>query len=97
MTLLKNYDLANLVRFLPLVVLLEIVRVASPLSEEPVTSIAKLRALLWCLTNFKGIWRKRLIVQSRMRTVPDSEITRYMLKPNFSLLMRTLGRPPPLS
>lgn len=93
MTLIKNYDLANLFRFLPLVVLLEAVHVGVLLPDDPMKSLAKSRALLWCFTNLRRIWRKRILVQTRIRTVPDSEVMRHMLRPNFSALRQTSGIP----
>jgi hypothetical protein len=93
MTLIKNYDLRNLLRFLPLLVLLEMAHFGFLLREEPVKSAAKSMALLWCLVNLRRIWRKRLMVQSRIRAVPDSEIVKRMLKPNFSALRQTRSLP----
>jgi GT2 family glycosyltransferase len=90
-TLIKNYELGNLLRLLPVVVLLELVRIISLLDREPAKSLAKLRALLWCLTNLRRIWRKRLFVQYRIRTVPDSEVMRHMVPLDFSALKQTYG------
>jgi GT2 family glycosyltransferase len=86
MTLIKNYGLRNLVRFLPLAMLLEFWYTLLTFPRMPRKSLAKLEAILWCLTNFQRIWRKRVQVQSRIRRVPDSEIVRRMLRPNFLAL-----------
>jgi hypothetical protein len=88
MTLIKNYDLRNLSRFLPPVVFLEITRIVLLLPKQSTRAQAKLGALFWCLTNLKQIWKKRLYVQSFVRSVPDSEVTRYMVRPNLSVLRR---------
>jgi GT2 family glycosyltransferase len=87
-TLIKNYDTRNLIRFLPPVVFLEIARVVLLLRKQSPRARAKLRALFWCLTNLKQIWKKRLYVQSFVRAVPDSEVMKYMVRPNLSLLRR---------
>jgi GT2 family glycosyltransferase len=87
-TLIKNYDMRNLSRFLGPVVFLEIVRVALLLPKQPSRARAKLGALFWCLANLKQIWKKRMYVQSFVRAVPDSEVMRYMVRPNFSVLRR---------
>jgi hypothetical protein len=87
-TLIKNYNLLNLMRFLPQVVFLEIARVVLLLPKQSHRARAKLRALFWCLTNLKRIWRKRLYVQSFVRAVPDSEVMKYMVRPNLWLLRR---------
>jgi hypothetical protein len=86
-TLIKNYDMRNL-RFLAPVVFLEIVRVVFLLPKQPSRARAKLGALFWCLTNLKQIWKKRLYVQSFVRAVPDSDVMKYMVQPNLSLLRR---------
>jgi hypothetical protein len=87
-TLIKNYSLANLVRIMPIVAALEVARVMFCLPTYPYKSLAKLRALLWCLGNLRTIWKKRIFVQSRIRAVPDSRITTQMIRPNFSFLWR---------
>jgi hypothetical protein len=89
MTLVKNYSLSSIIRYLPLVILLEIPRIVILLHESPARSLAKLQAYWWCLTNFREIWRKHELVQSRIRTVPDSEVVRHMLMTNFFALRRT--------
>jgi hypothetical protein len=87
-TLIKNYDMKNLSRFLAPVVFLEIVRAVLLLPKQPSRARAKLGALLWCLVNLKQIWKKRLYVQSFVRAVPDSEVMKYMVRPNFSVLRK---------
>jgi GT2 family glycosyltransferase len=87
-TLIKNYDLLNLIRFLPPVVFLEIARVVLLLPKQSPRARAKLGAMFWCLTNLRQIWKKRLYVQSFVRAVPDSEVMRYMVRPNLLVLRR---------
>jgi hypothetical protein len=87
-TMIKNYDMRNLSRFLAPVVFVEIVRVVLLLPKQPSRARAKLGALFWCLANLKQIWKKRLYVQCFVRAVPDSEVMRYMIRPNFSVLRR---------
>jgi hypothetical protein len=89
MTLVKNYSLLSIVRYLPLVILLEIPRLVTLLPESPASSLAKLKAYWWCLSNFRVIWRKHEYVQSRIRTAPDSEVVRHMFTTNFSALRQT--------
>jgi hypothetical protein len=87
-TLIKNYDLVNLMRFLPQVVFLEIARVVVLLPKQSSRARAKLGAMFWCVTNLKQIWKKRLYVQSFVRAVPDSDVMKYMVRPNLLLLRR---------
>jgi hypothetical protein len=89
MTLVKNYSFLSIVRYLPLVILLEMSRLVTLLPESPARSLAKLRAYWWCLANFRMIWRKHEYVQSRIRTAPDSEVVRHMFTTNFSALRQT--------
>lgn len=92
MTLTKNYGLRNLVWILPLAVLLEIFRAILLLAREPTRSLAKLTALLWWLRNLHKVWKKRVFVQSYIRKIPDSELMRHMLSPNFARLRRSFDK-----
>jgi hypothetical protein len=85
--LTKNYCSANLFRWLPLLIVLELLRSVAYFNQ-PACLIAKVRALSWCLRNLTTISRKRAIVQGKIRRVPDKEITKRLLSPNFATLFR---------
>ena len=87
-TLVKNYSLGNLFRVMPIVVLFETASLTVFLPRQPLKALAKLRALSWCLANLRQIWKKRLYVQTRIRSVGDSQITRHMIRPNFQAARR---------
>jgi len=80
MTLIKNYGLGNLIKYLPLLLFFETIRAIILLKTKPDHSIAILKAILWNLKNLKKTWKKRLIVQQFIRRVPDPYIMRYMVK-----------------
>jgi len=80
MTLIKNYSLKNLAKYMPLLLFWETVRAVILLNSKPDHSIAILKAILWNLKNLKKTWKKRLIVQQFIRRVPDSYIMKYMVK-----------------
>jgi hypothetical protein len=80
MTLIKNYSLKNLAKYIPFLIFWEIVRAVILLNSKPDHSIAILKAILWNLKNLKKTWKKRLIVQQFIRKVPDSYIMKYMTK-----------------
>ena len=80
MTLIKNYGLGNLIKYLPLLLFFETIRAIILLKTKPDHSIAILKAILWNLKNLKKTWKKRLIVQHFIRRVPDPYIMRYMVK-----------------
>lgn len=86
MTLAKNYNLGNLLRYILVVYLLEAANSVLLLHSEKLKSVAKLKALLWCLTNLREIRKKRVFVQERVRIVPDSELLKHMLQPNLLAL-----------
>jgi GT2 family glycosyltransferase len=93
-TVVKNYELGNLFRFLPVIVLLEMGRIVLLLPREGTRSVAKLKGLLCFLADLKETWTKRQYVQAFIRAVPDSQVMRYMLRPNFSVLRKkTLDTP----
>jgi GT2 family glycosyltransferase len=83
MTLVKNYSLLNLIKYLPLLLFFEVVRASSSLASGQLeSSLAILKAFLWNLTSFRRNWKKRLAVQYLVRRMPDQYIT--MLMKNFN-------------
>ena len=88
LTLVKNYSLANLVKYLPLLVVLELVRASSSLAGgQSESTLAILRAFIWNLTNFNRSWKKRLTVQHLIRRVPDQYVTVVMRNVNPASLI----------
>jgi GT2 family glycosyltransferase len=83
MTLVKNYDLHNLLWQLSGLISIELGQSAILLLSEPRKALAKLRAILWCLRNFRNTWMKRLFVQARVRRIPDLDVMRWMRRPNL--------------
>jgi len=90
-TLIKNYDFASLVWCMPLLILFELLRAIVFLRREPLNASAKLDAIVWCCRNLGRIWRRRSLVQYRVRRVPDSQIVKLMLRPHFATLFRSIG------
>ena len=83
MTLVKNYSLLNLMKYLPLLLVLELVRASSSLAGGQLESgLAIFRAFLWNLTSFSSSWKKRLTVQYLVRRKPDRYITMLMKNVN---------------
>jgi GT2 family glycosyltransferase len=81
MNIIKNYSFSNLIKwFLPCLfielgnVYLDIVR------GEFKHGLARYKAILWNLINMKKIWEKRLVVQHFIRRVPDSYLTKHMVR-----------------
>ena len=88
LTLIKNYNLMNLAKYLPLLIVLEIVRASSSAAGGQTDSgFAILKALLWNLVNFRQSWRKRLTVQYLVRRKPDQYITMLMKNVNPASLI----------
>ena len=88
LTLVKNYSFLNLVKYLPLLIVLEVVRASSSLAGgQSESSLAILRAFLWNLTNFTRSWKKRLVVQYLVRRMPDRYVTMLMKDVNPASLI----------
>ncbi len=88
LTLVKNYDFVNLMKYLPLLIVLELVRGSSSLvSGQSESVIAILKAIVWNLTNFSLSWKKRLTVQHLVRRMPDQYITMLMKNVNPASLI----------
>ena len=86
-TLIKNYNILNLVKCIPVLVALEIGRALSVLSSEPQSANGRLKAVVWPIKNLSRLWRRRIIVQHAIREVPDNEILRLMRRPDFNVLI----------
>lgn len=88
LTLIKNYKLANLAIYLPLLIVLELVRASSSLAGgQSESALAMLKAFIWNLTNFKHSWKKRLVVQHIVRIMPDQYVTMLMKNVNPASLI----------
>ena len=88
MTLVKNYSLFNLMKYLPLLLVLELVRASSSLAGGQLgCGLAILKAFLWNLISFSRNWKKRLVVQYLVRQMPDRYITILMKEVNPASLI----------
>jgi GT2 family glycosyltransferase len=88
-TLMKNYSTKNLFKYLPLLFFLEFLKSIILLRICPRHSIATLMSFIDCIIGCKKIWRKRYIVQSRLRRVSDSEILNKMNRVSLRKLYLT--------
>ena len=90
MTLLKNYEIANVLRFTPQFMVVNLVKILTSLTIQgnkltrsvPFTFRFKLtlgiiKAPMYVVKNFRSIWNKRMIVQQK-RQVPDKVLLRSM-------------------
>jgi hypothetical protein len=73
MVLIKNYEMKNLIRYVPLRLSVDILS-----ASDSWTLLARLKAVLWVLTNFRQIYEKRVQVQRR-RSISDGDIMRHMV------------------
>jgi len=87
--MIKNYDLNNLIKTMPFRILLEIPTMFAK-KQRPGTKckmpLVPLKALIWILINFRLIWGERLVVQKKVRKVPDEHVKRLMVKKNVAIL-----------
>lgn len=86
MTLMKNYDVINLLKYIPCLLALEVARAGVLLKNDPRHSLAVLESFFWNVRNLKRTWKKRLIIQRLIRKRSDTDITSLMRKPNLVLL-----------
>jgi len=91
--LIKNYGCKKLLEYFPVIVFLRSAEVLLlTIKRHPELSLAKIRAFIWILMNFKYIWQERIRVQSFIRRVPDKEIMKVMEKPYFQRLYSHLSQ-----
>lgn len=88
MTLIKNYSLQSLARYFPVVLMFELVKIVALLRRRPDHAIATLMGTFWVLRNLKGIWKKRVVVQTFIRKVPESDVLACFIRPNPLQLYR---------
>ncbi len=82
LVVLKNYGLANAFKTLAVSILFETRNFSLfLLRRKPLFALSLFQGFVWNLTSLKSTWRKRQIVQSRVREVSDKEIKNRMLKP----------------
>lgn len=88
LTLLKNYSISNLCKYLPLLLVLESIRAFSRMAGGNLGSAeAMFKAFLWNLANFKLSWKKRLAVQYLVRRMLDHYVTMLMYDVNPASLI----------
>jgi len=77
--MIKNYDLKNLLKYLPITIALTL------FGAMPCDYLrARIKALLWILLSLREILMERSKVQTFVRKVPDCEITKYMMLHSWS-------------
>jgi len=82
MTLMKNYELKNLMKYLPMYLAFLLLHgFYSALRGKLYVPLTYLKSFLWILKNLKYIYSQRLKVQRLIRVVPDSIVMKYMTKP----------------
>jgi len=88
MNMLKNYSLTNMLRYVPLLLILESAKAFIFFRSRPRHNISVLKAILWIFRNLRSIWKKRLMINRSIRKVNDSAITQLMENCNFIYLYR---------
>jgi len=90
-TLLKNYELQNVAKYLPVnLIFICIVATFCLLKNEINITLAYLKAILWNLLNLKHIWVERLRVQHIIRKIPDCKLFErgiILQKPLFASML----------
>lgn len=87
MMLLKNYDMHNMAKlFIPRLAL-EFIAACKFALERDINRVwVIIKAIFWVLKNFRIIWKERLKVQNRVRTVTDDHVMKLMIKKSISIL-----------
>jgi GT2 family glycosyltransferase len=82
MTLLKNYELSNLVRYVPAVVFLKVLFDFATFRSD---HFIRVRGILYVIRNFNKIWIKRKNIQRNIRKKRDTALFEKELFKSFSL------------
>jgi GT2 family glycosyltransferase len=79
-TLIKNYSLSNLFKYLPLLIIRMLgYIIVLMIKNNTIYLLAYLKAIIWNLKNMKKLIMKRAIVQTKIRKVADKEVMKRML------------------
>jgi len=92
MTLMKNYEIGNLMRYVPVLILFELFKTAALLRNNGAHAVSTLKGLVWNFTNLRIIWRKRVEIQVSFRKVEDSCIKKVMARPSLTRLFGDFQR-----
>jgi GT2 family glycosyltransferase len=65
-SMLKNYEVIHLIKYLPVTILIELLKSAVLLRYKPSHAISVFKAILWPLTHFPRILRKRSVSRSNL-------------------------------
>jgi hypothetical protein len=78
-TLIKNYELKNLMKAFPLIVFIYLSNLLREVAKKDMKkAFTNISALVYSLKNLKLIWRERIIVQRQIRRVSDDEILKLV-------------------
>src|SRR3989337_1332624 len=92
-TLIKNYELKNLLKVIPVIILIETAKMLYLMKKgHSKLATATLKGLFQVLIDIKLIWRKRMEVQLKIRKVSAKEVMKLMLPFNPKLLISFLAR-----
>jgi hypothetical protein len=87
--LIKNYDLRDVIIYVPQYIIFQLIffLFSIPFPAKWEYNLSRIKAIIECIVNFKSIWKKRINVQYKIRTVPDKQIKKYMIRLNVLLLI----------
>ena len=91
-TLFKNYSMCNLVRYIPILIMLELLKVVVLLGQKPSHAAATVKGHLWIWCNIRAIWKKREEVQRLVRKTSDSYVLSRFIRLNLLRLYRDFKR-----
>jgi hypothetical protein len=92
MTLIKNYSTRNVFKYVPLLILLEVLRaVQYLLSGKGYWGISIFRAIIWNAYNFKKNWQKHMIIQ-QIRRIDEKKVLSMMPRLNPALLIHNMRK-----
>jgi hypothetical protein len=77
MTLIKCYETRNVLKYVPIAALIEILAGIIIMPIYPFHGIARLKGVFWIIRNLRKVYERRKNVQ-RLRKVSDMEIMKYM-------------------
>ena len=89
--MISNYELKSLLRYLPILLFMEVNAGVFLIPKNPSRGMAILKGIGWAVKNLKQIFERRQIIQG-CRKIGDDSIIEQMEKPHIGSLFRALAR-----
>ena len=91
-TLIKNYDIQNLTKYVTILILLELMKGTFLFRNNKTHAVSTFKGIIWNLGNLREIWKKRVDIQVRVRKISDCNIKKMLVRPSITRMLSDFRR-----